>query len=147
MHRETSNTMFEHILVPTDFTEKSLRAVEIAMQMAFQDICRITLLHVIETIEDAEGDEFTEFYDRLRTHSQKRLMEIVNRFVSKDLLIQTEILYGNRANEIVRFAHENEIDLIVLSSHRIDTGSEALGFGTISYKVGILAHCPVMMVK
>jgi universal stress protein A len=139
--------MFKHILVPTDFTEKSLRAVEIAMQMAFQDMCEVTLLHVIEAIEDAEGDEFTEFYERLRAHSQKRLTEIVKRFVSKDLLIQTEIVYGNRANEIVRFAHENDIDLIVLSSHRIDAASEALGFGTISYKVGILAHCPVMMVK
>jgi nucleotide-binding universal stress UspA family protein len=139
--------MFRHILIPTDFTEKSLRAVEIAMQMALQDMCKVTLLHVIETIEDAEGDEFTEFYERLRTHSQKRLAEIVDRFVNRDLLIQTEILYGNRAKEIVRFAHENDIDLIVLSSHRIDAGSEALGFGTISYKVGILAHCPVMMVK
>jgi nucleotide-binding universal stress UspA family protein len=67
--------------------------------------------------------------------------------MSGELLVQTEILYGNRANEIVRFAHENDIDLIVLSSHRIDVASEALGFGTISYKVGILAHCPVMMVK
>ena len=139
--------MFKHILVPTDFTEKSLRAVEIAMQMALQEMCKVTLLHVIETIEDAEGDEFTEFYERLRTHSQKRLTEIGKRFVSRDLLVQTEILYGNRASEIVRFAHENEIDLIVLSSHRIDAAGEALGFGTISYKVGILAHCPVMMVK
>jgi nucleotide-binding universal stress UspA family protein len=139
--------MFKHILVPTDFTEKSLRAIEIAMQMGLQDISKVTLLHVIETIEGAEGDEFTEFYERLRTHSQERLTELVKRFVSRDLLIQTEILYGNRANEIVRFAHENDIDLIVLSSHRIDAGSEALGFGTISYKVGILAHCPVMMVK
>ena len=142
-----SETMFKHILVPTDFTEKSLRALEIAMKMAFQDMCRVTVLHVIETIEDAEGDEFTEFYERLRTRSHKRLTEIVDRFVSRDLLIQTEILYGNRANEIVRFAQENSIDLIVLSSHRIDAASEALGFGTISYKVGILAHCPVMMVK
>jgi nucleotide-binding universal stress UspA family protein len=139
--------MFKHILIPTDFTEKSLRAVEIAMQMAFQDMCKVTLLHVIETIEGAEGDEFTEFYEKLRTHSQERLTELVKRFVSRDLLIQTEILYGNRANEIVRFAHENDIDLIVLSSHRIDAAGEALGFGTISYKVGILAHCPVMMVK
>jgi nucleotide-binding universal stress UspA family protein len=139
--------MFKHILVPTDFTEKSLRAVEIAVQMAFQDLCKVTLLHVIEAIEDAEGDEFTEFYERLRRHSQERLTEIVKRFLSKDLLIQTEILYGKRANEIVRFAHENDIDLIVLSSHRIDAASEAMGFGTISYKVGILAHCPVMMVK
>jgi nucleotide-binding universal stress UspA family protein len=139
--------MFKHILIPTDFTEKSLRAVEIAMQMAFQDMCKVTLLHVIETIEGAEGDEFTEFYEKLRSHSQERLTELVKRFVSRDLLIQTEILYGNRANEIVRFAHENDIDLIVLSSHRIDAAGEALGFGTISYKVGILAHCPVMMVK
>ena len=44
-------------------------------------------------------------------------------------------------------AREKEIDLIVLNSHKIDKVDEVKDWATISYKVGILSHCPVMMVK
>jgi nucleotide-binding universal stress UspA family protein len=57
------------------------------------------------------------------------------------------ILYGNRAAEIVRYAMETGIDLIVLSSHRIDPKDPATGWGTMSYKVGFLSQCPVLLVK
>ena len=40
--------MFEHILVPTDFSEKSKKALEIAVKMTrYEDIHKVTLLHVI----------------------------------------------------------------------------------------------------
>ena len=52
-----------------------------------------------------------------------------------------------RAAEIVKYASRNEVDLIVLSSHRIEKIHPAEGWATISYRVAILAHCPVMMVK
>jgi universal stress protein A len=58
-----------------------------------------------------------------------------------------EIVYGDRAEEIVKFAAAHDIDLIVLASHRIDPSSTRREWGTISYKVGILAQCPVLLVK
>ena len=54
---------------------------------------------------------------------------------------------GNRAPEIVRYAGEIGVDLIVLKSHRIDLENPSAGWGTVSYKVGILAQCPVLLVK
>jgi len=58
-----------------------------------------------------------------------------------------EVIFGNRAPEIVRYAVEAGIDLIVLKSHRIDLQNPSAGWGTVSYKVGILAQCPVLLVK
>jgi universal stress protein A len=58
-----------------------------------------------------------------------------------------EIIYGSRAPEIVRYAMETGVDLIVLTSHRIDPEDPAVGWGTVSYKVGILSQCPVLLVK
>jgi nucleotide-binding universal stress UspA family protein len=58
-----------------------------------------------------------------------------------------EVVFGHRAPEIVRYAGEGESDLIVLKSHRIDLENPAAGWGTVSYKVGILAQCPVLLVK
>lgn len=53
-----------------------------------------------------------------------------------------QVLYGNRATEIARYAAESGIDLIGLTSHRIELERPGGGWGTLSYKVGILAPCP-----
>ena len=139
--------MFKHILVPTDLTEKSLKALDIAVKMALQDVSMVTLLHVVKTIEDADHEEFEDFYEKLRQRAQQKMDEMVNRYQDEKLTIDKKITYGKRARDIVRFAQENAIDLIVLSSHKIDATNSTQGWGTISYKVGILSHCPVMMVK
>ena len=140
--------MFQHILVPTDLTQKSKKAVDIAVQFAtFDQLNKITLLHVIETIEDADDKEFQEFYRKLEIRAQSEMTKIVEQYSSDEILIDTDILRGNRVQEIVRFAHEHNADLIILSSHKIEEPDIAQGWATISYRVGILAHCPVMMVK
>jgi hypothetical protein len=42
---------------------------------------------------------------------------------------------------------ESGVELIVLSSHRVDLQNPGAGWGTMSYKVGILSQCPVLIVK
>jgi nucleotide-binding universal stress UspA family protein len=138
--------MFKHILVPTDLTDRSLKALEIAIKMALHEGCPITLLHVIETIDDTDED-FSEFYDKLGRAAEKRMNRIISESLQNRLTIAKEIIYGKRVREIIRFAGERQIDLIVLSSHRVDVDNVVQGWGTISYKVGILSPCPVLLVK
>ena len=139
--------MFKHILVPSDFTEKSVKALDIAAKMAPYNLSRITLLHVIETIEDTEYEEFRGFYDKLKKRAQEEMDRMAGTYADEKLVIDNVIAYGKRAIEIVRFANEKAVDLILLSSHKIDMENIGQGWGTISYKVAILANCPVMMVK
>ncbi len=68
--------IFTHILVPVDFTEKNSPALETAKTLATQNNARITLLHVVETIEYVVGEEVEGFYDRLKTSSRDRLHEL-----------------------------------------------------------------------
>jgi nucleotide-binding universal stress UspA family protein len=139
--------VFKHILVPTDLTEKSAMALHIAAKMAMSEGGLLTLLHVIEVIADAEGDEFENFYEKLRKRAYKQMKEIAEKYENEKLKIDKKIVFGDRVREIITYAQDNDIDLIVLSSHKIDRTNPAEGWGTISYKVGILSHCPVMMVK
>ena len=139
--------MFNHILVPTDLTERSLKALDVAVSMTVPDGGRITLLHVIETIEDTGSEEFQDFYRQLEKRAKKSMEEIIGKYLEHLPVIGKEIIYGKRVKEIVRFAEEQEIDLIILSSHRVERESGLQAWGTISYKVGILSHCPVMLVK
>jgi nucleotide-binding universal stress UspA family protein len=139
--------MFNHILIPTDLTERSLKAIDVAVSMAVPDGGRITLLHVIEMIEDTGSEEFQDFYHQLEKHARKSMAEMIGKVLARQPVIETEIIYGKRVKEIVRFAEDQGIDLIIVSSHRVERESGLQGWGTISYKVGILSHCPVMLVK
>lgn len=138
--------MFKHILVPTDFSDADSHALDIAVRLCSIERGKIELLHVIEVIANTTFEEFEEFYTVL----EKRAFEDMNGMMAQfreRVEIVPKVVYGNRAQEILRFAHENTIDLIVMKSHRIDVEDRAQGWGTISYKVGILAQCPVMLVK
>jgi len=73
--------------------------------------------------------------------------DMTKEYISGPFTLQNEIIYGKRVKEIVRFATDKEIDLIILSSHKLDNIDAAEGWATISYRVGILSPCPVLMVK
>ena len=139
--------MFTRILVPTDLSEKSEKALDIALQMCTTDDHRIYLLHVIETLQSDEDDEFQSFYEKLRDRAIRKMDVMTKKYEENGVIIDREIAYGNRSLEIIRFAQEYHIDLIVLGSHRIETIEPSEGWATISYKVGILSHCPVLLVK
>jgi len=139
--------MFKNILVPTDLSEKSIKALEIALNMSNKGDRRITFLHIIERIEDSDEDELKSFYDKLASRARLKMKEMVTPYSDRKVEIDNEIIFGNRVGEIVDFAHKHDIDLIILSSHKLKKADAVEDWATISYKVGILAPCPVMMVK
>jgi nucleotide-binding universal stress UspA family protein len=140
--------MFRKILVPVDFTDKNEAALASAVQIAAaQAESEITLLHVIETIEHIDFNEMSDFYGRLETQVAAKLFALEERLQERGAKVRHEILFGKRAETIVRYAEEKGIDLMVLSSHKVDRDHPALGLGTLSYGIAIVARCPVLLVK
>ncbi|MFP4473938.1 MAG: universal stress protein [Desulfatibacillaceae bacterium] len=139
--------MFETILVPTDLSENGEKAVEVAVGLAGGRNPVVHVLHVIEPIADTPFEDLEDFYSRLEEQARRRLDELTSPYQREGLVIRNHLVYGPRAQEILRFAEENEVDLIALKSHRIELKPPLQGWGTLSYKVGILAQCPVMLVK
>ncbi len=139
--------MFQRILVPVDLTQKSLAAVDVAYELASQSEAEVILLHVIETIEYVQFDDLKDFYQRLEQSARKGLKEFSERFVSHKLKADQALVYGHRTKEIVNYAIENRIDLIIMASHRIDPDRPGHDWSSISYAVAILSPCPVLLVK
>ncbi len=135
--------MFQNILVPVDFTSKNLRALQFALKLAAQNKGKITLLHVIEPVEYIPPGELKEFYKKLERNAQSKMKVLIKRSL-KNVPVERIILYGKRAAEIAKYAATRKIDLIVLSSHRIQPGS---GVGTVSYTAAVLSPKPVLLVK
>ncbi len=138
--------MFQRILVPVDLTQKNAHAVKTARDLAAESGGTVTLLHVIEALylpfEELEG-----FYARLEEKARRAMEEMAEPLQEAGLSFARRVSYGRRAEEIVDFAAEEDSDLIILSSHRIDLENPGSSWTTLSYKVAILAQCPVLLVK
>lgn len=141
--------MFRKILVPIDFTEKNATAMALACELAQQTSGELTLLHVIETIEEEEepDEETRSFYARLETEARQRLDEATKALAAGTFTRRSDIVFGSRARAIVDYAREQGHDLILLSSRRVDAERPGPEWISISHKVAILAPCPVLLVK
>lgn len=140
---------FRHILVPVDITGTSRAALDIAFDLAVEHNVRVTLLHVIQAIDhDGEPDEETQrFYDHIQTRVESRLDEMAQEFRESAIQIAVRTPIGDRLREIATFASEQEIDLIVMSSHRVDPEDLAASWGTLSYRASVVCDCPILLVK
>ena len=137
--------MFRRILVPVDFTKKNRRSVRLAASLAGPRRGSVTLLHVIERVDAGEPGAYARFYKMLESRAREKMEALLS--AAPAVATKGEILYGRRVDEILRYAREKKIDLIVMSSHRVPLRHPGENWGTISYKVGILSRCPVLLVK
>ena len=59
----------------------------------------------------------------------------------------SDIVFGKRAFEIVQYTVENDVDLVIMSSRRVDLNDPAKGLAAMSHQVSMLCQCPVLLVK
>jgi nucleotide-binding universal stress UspA family protein len=139
--------MFQNILVPVDLSAKNKQTLEIAVKVASLENGKVTPLHVIELIADTSFEEFGDFYTKLEQKAQEEMEKMVAPYVESGVKIERIIVFGNRTEEISKFAESQAVDLMVMNAHKVNPSDPAQGWGTLSYKVGILAQCPVLLVK
>lgn len=140
-------TMFAHLLVPIDLSERNERQLRAARVLAERQRSRVTLLHVIQRVGNLPAGELRPFYDRLEKASRRQLARAAKRLAAAGVPVRTLVLVGDPPREIVRVAARRRVDLIVMGSHRADPARPGSGWGTTSYKVGLLCPCPILLVK
>jgi len=138
---------FQHILVPLDFTEKNLAALNIAFDLAIANHARVTLLHIIEPLNGEVDDELKAFYAKLHERADAELESRSQRFDAAGIAVDCKIRIGTRLNEIVIDSIERAVDLIIMSSHKPDLTRPLQTWATLSYQVSVLCQSPVLLVK
>jgi nucleotide-binding universal stress UspA family protein len=150
--------MIARILVPHDGTEISDRAFETATEFAKMFNTEIVLLHVIQDIPIPSSLLLGN--DRILISKAKRsitkelekgwnkmVQEKIIGKTSKDekIKVRSEVIVGSPAEEIIRFANANKIDMIIVGSRRLETISKIKALGSVARKVSEAAECPVMI--
>lgn len=139
--------MFQHILLPTDLTEGAKPALTVARDLARQNGARLTLLHVVQTIEHLPLRGLKGFYAQLKEGAQDKLERLADVAAFRGLDLHRKVVLGRIADGIVTYAERHKVDLIVMGSHPVDPKRPLHGFASTSHKVAILAGCPVLLVK
>jgi nucleotide-binding universal stress UspA family protein len=138
--------IFEHVLVPLDLDRGHQRVVRIATSLAHEQRAKLTLLHIIARLKGIPQAELRDFYARLERSAEAKLRAHARR-AGKIVDVDVAVRVGDPAEDIVDYAQDNRVGLIVLRSHRVEAARGPKGLGTISYRVAIMARCPVMLVK
>jgi universal stress protein A len=150
---------FKKILCPTDFSQPSYEALKVANELALHFPAELYLVHILApipvitaaTTPMSAGAPTTSFdvvlYEKeLKGSAEKKLEEITDQRLSKELKVRSFLAYGKTADEIVRIAEKEKIDLIVISTHG-ETGFRHLIFGSVAEKVVRHAQCPVLTIR
>ena len=139
--------MFKHIMVPIDLSDRQGRMLRMACDLATDNGARVTLLHVVQRVAGLAPRELRGFYQRLVKTSQRRLTLAAKPFVTRGVSVRVEVLVGEPVEEILRLAIARKADLVIMGSHKVKAERRTRGWGTISYRVGLLCQCPILLVK
>ena len=124
--------------------------MDVAFEMAVQNKATVSLLHVVQIIEagpDGPDEETRQFYAQVCKRAESDLEQLARRFEEASLECEFKVHVGDRLHEILSFAANHKVDLIVMCSHRVDPEHIAETWGTLSYKVSVLCECPVLLLK
>jgi nucleotide-binding universal stress UspA family protein len=139
--------MFKHILVPLDLSDKHQPALNVAQELARQGKGKVTLLHVIEVIPGLGLEEEKTFYERLERMARKHLERYGTSLAANQVSWEGKVVFGQRSPEVSRVAKEAGADLVVVTAPQFDPKNPGASWGSMSWKIGILAPCPVLLVK
>jgi nucleotide-binding universal stress UspA family protein len=139
------------ILVPTDFSDTGLLALEHASFLARLMKAELILLHVLpmseyhfEIPEQVMRIDNQEEINRIVEH---KLAEVATETRTKyGILPRTLSTRGKIANEVMQIAQDEKVDLIIMGTHGAK-GFEELLIGSNAHKVVSLAPCPVITVQ
>jgi nucleotide-binding universal stress UspA family protein len=140
------------ILVPTAFSTHSQNALRYAAALAEKFSARICLLHVVQDLAVFIPDMITVAPPILPAPEQmtSAVRDAFDRLVTENnlehLAVDREVREGNPFAEIVRFAREQNMDLIVMGTHG-HTGLAHMLLGSVTEKVVRKAPCPVLTVR
>ncbi|WP_422930847.1 universal stress protein [Singulisphaera sp. PoT] len=141
------------ILHPTDFSEAANNAYQLARMIARDCDAKVIVLHVVgieldlpHPIDTELGLAFDCSQDEHSRHAAwlKRLHEDFDG--DPELRLETRLLYGDAATEIVREAAKISCDLIVMGTHGRSGVIRAL-MGSVAESVVRHSCCPVLTVK
>jgi nucleotide-binding universal stress UspA family protein len=157
--------VFGKILCVTDFSEPSVRALEVARQLSGRFSAELVLLHVVDQLPVSPSDKtkmsrssvevaptgqipfnVTQHLEALMKGAEETMDRVVRERTTEEAQVQLEVREGFPPVEIVKAVGEMGVDLIVMSA-RSQTEPEQHRAGSITQQVARDAPVSVLIVR
>lgn len=144
--------MFKEIAYCTDFSDNALEAFQVARELAWRYGAHLHILHAIVTFSAPLHEAYmpmeydAKFVERVSLAAKNSIEERYISQLKEKQHYSIHLLSGYPATEIIEFARENKIDLIVMGSHGL-TGLAHVFFGSTADRVVRKAPCSVLTVR
>ncbi len=133
-----------HYLVPIDFSDNSIKALDFALALATSKLDRITLLHVVETHYDFASK--VEFFTKQQLkEGRKQGKELLAIHEDSHIPLKFRLVEGNPALQITQLAAKQKVDLIVMGTKGASGITKTL-IGTVAVRIIRESPCPVLVV-
>jgi len=147
--------MFRHLLLPTDGSKLSSRAVKIGIDFAKKTRARVTAIHVVPEFTLMVDDGITmlspalkkRFEDEGRARAQKMLNDVAKQARARGVRCTTLCVASDLPyQQIIAVARKKKCDLIMMASHG-RRGLSSLLLGSETAKVLLHSKVPVLVVR
>ncbi len=148
--------MFKKILIATDGSKHSQKAAEKGIEMAKLSNGAVTAIYVVDIakeyapIGDVSFNIANEVVEGVRNSLMKKGEEatkIVEEMAKKaGIPAQKVVLEGHPASDIMKFAQDSQMDLIVIGSIGV-TGLDRFLMGSVAEKIVRNSKMPVLVVR
>ena len=141
------------ILVPTDFSAFSDKAIQQAVDIAEQNKSKLYLLHVVDKLQQCAIDYCIPMETMIKVQSDsekeaaRKMKEEADKILkTKKIAVVFDVKSGTPYEEILKEQQERKADLIVIASHG-RTGILKTLIGSVAERVMREAKCPVLLVR
>jgi nucleotide-binding universal stress UspA family protein len=142
------------ILVPTDFSEYSDKALIQALDIAQEYKAKVYVVHVVHekishSLDDYEltPESIKSMETKMVNGARKKLQKQIDKIPqSKEVEVFSEVVRGIPSEEILKMQTEKDIDLIIISSLG-RTGLAKYFIGGVARNVLKGSICPVLLTK
>lgn len=134
------------IMVPIDFSENSIMALETALSVANELKSDLRMVYVTPRGQYAKGmGEIGSLDEHPQDKLEKLLSDYRQRYAVKGKF-DYKLLTGNVAEELINVAKYDQVDMIVMGSHGV-SGISKSWIGGNAYKLICNATCPVLVMR
>jgi nucleotide-binding universal stress UspA family protein len=142
------------ILVAVDGSDPSFNASTYAIDFAKRNGAELIVLYIVSPVpysqfEYANIGRMKEIESIEMEKAQREVVDKVKKKATENnVSVKTEVLikYTSVVKEIVEYAEDNKVDMIVIGSRGV-TGLKKILLGSVANGVVTYSHCPVLVVK
>ncbi|MFC5278511.1 universal stress protein [Halorubrum rubrum] len=141
--------MYDDVLVPTDGSEAVDRALDHAIPLAADHDATVHALYVVDrrVANASSSDLHDEVVADLESQGEAAVAAVAERAEEAGLAVETHVRHGTPDTEIVGYAEDAGIDVIVMSPEGKSPRERIQSLGSVSDRVTDDATVPVFLVK